>query len=308
MMRFSMASAFLGVLACLIASQASAEESARFHHAHVNALDPQKSVQWYQKFFSAVPVTYNDSVAGVFTDRSFILFNKVDEPAPWKLEQGIYHLGWGGVDGPSDFEWRNEQGVEWETPLSTLGNNYYMYAYGPDKEVVEVWTGFKHHRFGHVHLFADDVNATKNWYKKHLGLAGPEQDAPKPPKAPDGWTPDPDQPFAVFQYMWTSQVSTDNGVTMNIFAKPSTESVVWWNYEEGIDELQPSDGRVIDHIAFSYRDIGPVYERMKADGVEIVRELQDDPELKTRNFFVRGPDKVLVEIIEADPIPEAAWE
>lgn len=308
MLRLSLSATLLALAACLTAPNVSAEESARFHHAHVNAVDPQNSIDWYQKFFSAVPVKYNDSAPGVFTDRSFILFNKVDEPAPWKLEQGIYHLGWGGVDGPSDFKWRNEQGVEWETPLSTLGNNYFMYAYGPDKEVVEVWTGFQHHRFGHVHLFADDVNATKHWYMKHLGLAGPAQDAPKPPKAPDDWEPDPDQPFALFQYMWTSQVSTDNDVTINIFAKPSKESIVWWNYDEGIDELQPSDGRAIDHIAFSYRDIGPVYDRMKADGVEIVRELQEDPELKARNFFVRGPDKVLVEIIEAEPIPEAAWE
>ena len=26
-----------------------------------------------------------------------------------------------------------------------------------------------------------------------------------------------------------------------------------------------------------------------------------------KSFFVRGPDKVLIEIVEADPLPEASW-
>ena len=69
-----------------------------------------------------------------------------------------------------------------------------------------------------------------------------------------------------------------------------------------------SDGRVIDHIAFSFRDIQPVFDKMKANGVEIVKPITEDPELKMKSFFVRGPDQVLVEVIEAKPIPEGVWE
>ena len=190
-------------------SSIAAAEAANFHHIHLNVVDPAKTIDYYKKFFSGVSVSYRGKADAILTDRSFLLLNKVDQPAPWEMVTGIYHIGWGGVDGPSDYEWRNREGVQWETPLTPLGDNYYMYAYGPDKEVVEVWTGFRHHRFGHVHLFADDVNASKNWYRDHLGLTV-SNDRPKPAKAPDDFDREAGPPMSVFQYLWTGSISTDN--------------------------------------------------------------------------------------------------
>lgn len=294
--------------ACLSVHAESEGQSARFHHVHLNVADPAATIAWYSDIFGAVPIKFNGAADALLTGRSFILLNKVAQPAPWKMESGIYHIGWGGVDGPSDFKWRDEQGVQWETPINTLGTNYYMYAFGPDKEVAEIWTGYKHHRFGHVHLFARDVNATKHWYMNHLGLNGPEQDTPKPPKAPDDLEITAENAFAMFRYLWMAAITTDDDITINIFAAPSKDSIVWWNYEEGIETFQPTDGRVIDHIAFSYPSIDAAFERMKAAGVEIVKPIATDPELNLKSFFVRGPDKVLIEIVEAGPIPESSWE
>ena len=42
-----------------------------------------------------------------------------------------------------------------------------MYFWGPDREVVEVYTGSRNHRFEHVHLLATDVNATVQWFIDH---------------------------------------------------------------------------------------------------------------------------------------------
>ncbi len=274
---------------------AYAQESANFHHIHLNVVDPEKTIDYYEQFFSGVRTTYRNTADAILTDRSFLLLNKVDQPPEWKLISAIYHIGWGGVDGPSDFKWRDEEGMSWETPLSSLGDEHYMYAYGPDKEVIEVWTGFHHHRFGHVHLLAEDVNASKNWYVKNLGLKGPP-DRPKPPKAPKEF-----DPALIFQYLWASQVSTDNGVTINIFGKPSEDSVVWWIYGS-LGELVPTDDRVVDHIAFSYPDIAPVFERMKKNGVEIVKPIATQDKYNLKSFFVRGPDKILIEIVEAEPV------
>lgn len=286
------------------------EDSANFHHIRLNVVDPAKSIEYYAKFFSAVPVKYRGIADAVLVDRSFILFNKVDEPAPSKMITAIYHIGWGGVDGPSEFEWRDKLGMKWETPLQTLGNNYYMYAYGPDDEVIEVWTGFtpKHERFGHVHLFSDDVAASHAWYKEHLGLNGPDRVGPKPPSPPADFDPSaPENRLGIFRFLWSSQVSTDNDVAINIFAKPSDDTINWWNYGP-IDELVATDGRVINHIAFSFRDIEPVLERMKADGVEIVDGIKMREDFGFKSFFVRGPDKILIEILEEEPIPQGAWE
>jgi len=94
-------------------------------------------------------------------------------------------------------------------------------------------------------------------------------------------------------------------IRFNIFGNPK-QPVFWWSGDL-IPEFKNTEGHVIDHIAFSYPDIEPVFERMKADGVEIVKEIAWDDKLKMKSFFVRAPDGVLVEIVEADPIPDSSW-
>ena len=48
--------------------------------------------------------------------------------------------------------------------------------------------------------------------------------------------------------------------------------------EEVGEDMGVTDGTAIDHIAFSYRDLRPVYERMVAAGVEVVRPIATSPE------------------------------
>lgn len=293
--------AFILAVTFMVALGAQAQQSANFHHIHLNVVDPEKTIKYYEKFFDGVRTKYRGEADAILTDRSFLLLNKVDKPAPWKMNNSIYHIGWGGVDGPSDYAWRDKLGMKWESELASLGAEHYMYAYGPDNEVIEVWTGFRHHRFGHVHLFAEDVNGTKNWYKEHLGLAA-SPDSRQPAKAPKDF----DQ-ARVFQYLWTGQVSTDNGVTINVFGKPSEDTINWWNYD-AIGDLEKTDGRVIDHIAFSYPDIDPVFDRMKKSGVEIVAPIKVEGKYKVKSFFVRGPDGILIEIVEANAVLGGAHE
>ena len=48
---------------------------------------------------------------------------------------------------------------------------------------------------------------------------------------------------------------------------------------------------------------------MKKEGVEIVDGIKTRKEYGgMKSFFVRGPEKVLIEIVEAKPIPEGIWE
>jgi hypothetical protein len=71
--------------------------------------------------------------------------------------------------------------------------------------------------------------------------------------------------------------------------------------------FQPTRGTPVDHIAFSYENITPVFERMKAAGENIVEPITDRPEQGFKSFMVMGPDNVLMEIVEAQPIPDGLW-
>lgn len=278
-------------------SWAEDAEPARFHHVHLNVTDVAKSMRYYARVFGATPIKFRHVADAMFTERSFILFNSVSDPADPTLNTGIWHIGWGGVDVKNEYEWWKKEGVEFHTPLSPLPgvDNYYMYFSGPDKEVIEVNT-MGHHRFGHVHLFADDVNVTTDWYAKHLGLKPRRANVLKA-------TGDPN----TFAGIWMNAFRCDN-VNLIVFGKPDwDESPRWWP-NAPLKKIQPTKGRPIDHVAFSYRRIEPVFDRMKAAGVEIVEPITARESYGMKSFFVLAPDHVLIEIVEAKPIPEGLWD
>jgi catechol 2,3-dioxygenase-like lactoylglutathione lyase family enzyme len=275
-----------------------ADEPAHFHHVRLNVTDVDKSIRFYARVFGAVPVKFQGVADALFTERSFILFNQVSQPPPSDLTSAIWHIGWGGVDVKSEYEWWKKHGVTIHTPLSPLPgqDNYYFYVSGPNKELIEINT-MGHHRFAHVHLFATDVNETTNWYAKHLGLEPRRK----------GSVPKPAGDMSTLLGIWMNFLPCDN-VNIIVFGKPDRDPPPAWWRDPPLRTLQPTQGRVIDHLAFSYRAIQPVYERMKQAGVKIVRPIAVDKALKLKSFYVLAPDDVLVEIVEAKPLPEGVWE
>jgi catechol 2,3-dioxygenase-like lactoylglutathione lyase family enzyme len=274
------------------------ERRARFHHVRLNVTNVDESIRFYSRVFGAVPIKFHGVADALFTERSYILFNKVTDPPAADLTSGIWHIGWGGVDVKNEYEWWKERGVDIHTPLSPLPgqDNYYFYLRGPDKELIEINT-MGHHRFGHVHLFASDVNETTRWYAQHLGLI-PQRPIP---------VPNPDGDMQTLRTIWLNSFRCDN-VTLIVFGKPDRDPPPPWWPDPPLREIQPTQGRPIDHIAFSYREIGPVFQRMREAGVKIVQPIQVQESLKLKSFFVLAPDNVLVEIVESKPIPEGIWD
>ncbi len=294
--RFLPFAIFAFALGCVASRALHAQDSARFHHVRLNVTDVARSKAFYSRVFGAVPVAFRGNLDAVFTERSFILFNSVATPPSSALTSSIWHIGWGGVDVRNEYAWWKDK-VDIHTPLRPLPgpDNYYFYISGPDKELIEINT-MGHHRFAHVHLFATDVNATTRWYADHLGLA---------PRSPS--VPKPDGDMETLQGIWMNFIRCDN-VLMIIFGKPDRDPPPSWWADPPLRDFAPTKGRPIDHLAFSYRAIEPVHERMKAAGAEIVQPISVDGKFGHRSFYVLAPDKVLVEIVEAKPIPEAIWE
>ncbi len=280
-----------------ILTKAEESEPASFHHVRLNVTDPAESIKFYERVFGAVPVKYHGVADALFVERSFILLNKVDTQPVSTLNTGIWHIGWGGVDVKNEYEWWKARGVEFHTPLSPLPgrDNFYMYISGPNKELIEINT-MGHHRFAHVHLFATDVNETAGWYARHLGLKPRRDNVPKPKGD-----------MSTLGGIWMNFIQCDN-VSIIIFGKPDQEPPPFWWPDPRLKELEPTQGRPIDHVAFSYRKIEPVLERMKGAGVEIVQPITFDEQLKMKSFSVMGPDKVLIEFVEEKPIPEGIWD
>ena len=264
--------------------------AAHFHHVHLNVTDPKATIAFYKKFFGANEVRYRGLSDGLFSEKSFILLTKVATPPPIGLGTSLWHIGWAGVDGESEFAWRTKEGIGVQTPITPFGSNYYMYFWGPDREVIEIWTASKNHRFEHVHLLASNLNSTLGWFHDHLGLA------PLLPTAEK------------VTGVETNYIRVDN-VSISVMETPSKGQPrpSWWPAEVG-DTFPVTDGTVIDHIAFSFVDIKPVLRRMQSTAVTLVRPIERSREYGLTSFFVRGPDGLLVEIVEEAPVPEGVWQ
>lgn len=257
-----------------------AGERAHFHHVRLNVADPQASIDFYRRVLGAVPIQFNNRAPALFTERSFILFNQVDEPVLSNLATTIWHIGWSHTDGPGHYRWLQGQDVEFHQHVTELGPWHYMYFYGPDRELIEVYTGSQNHRFEHVHLLSTDVQATKEWFAEHLNLYLDEG----------------------FQIPRGPTMRIDN---LNLIIFPNDER---YERPEAEGEMKPTELSTIAHIAFSFRDLDAAFARVSSNGVEIVSPPAINEPHGLNSFFVRGPDNLLVEFVQARPIPEAGWE
>ena len=274
------------------------QNAAHFHHVHLNVTNPETTLDFYDKFFGANRISYRGKSKALFTERSFILLDSVKVKPSSNLGSSLWHIGWAGVDGYSEFQWRVEEGVEVQTPLTKFipdpsrpqDTTHYMYFWGPDRELIEIYTGSRNHRFEHVHLLATNIEKTTSWFKDHLGL-----------------TPFFEKAIS-FYGMLLNIIRVDN-VNIIIFAKPSPDAEiaalpneVW--PKEG---FKATEGTAIDHIGFSYASIEPILTRMKSSGLLIVRDIKTDTKHGLTGFFVRGPDSLLIEIVKEKPVPEGVW-
>jgi catechol 2,3-dioxygenase-like lactoylglutathione lyase family enzyme len=267
----------------LIFAASVSAQSAHFHHVHLNVVDPASTIEFYRNFFGAVQVMYRGKAPALFTERSFILMDQVDERAPSSMDSALWHIGWSGIDGSSEFEWRKDAGIDVHTPASPLGTETFMYFYGPDRELVEVFTGQRNHRFEHLHVNSSSLEETIDWFAKHLGLKA------------DG---EPEEFFGTrMNYLLLDNINITSFQAINPDERPDYLPKV----------TRPQRGTVIDHIAFSYQDIDPVQARMEYD-IPGTSAIGIDQRYGIRRFFVPGPDGLNIEIVEEKPIPEGIWE
>ncbi|WP_197482128.1 VOC family protein [Polaribacter atrinae] len=258
-----------------------------FHHIHLNVTDRDSTIAYYQKYFGATQIKYRERVDALYTEKSFLLMNLVDIAPPTHLGSSLWHIGWSGVDGQSEFDWRVNEGIAVHTNITPLGDNFWMYFLGPEKEVIEVYTGNKNHRFEHIHLLSSDVDKTMNWFESNLGFLPVYKEAKQ-------WQNN--------ELRWKWNLLTVNNINIIVFGKP-VEEESWWSNEE----IKPTDGSSIDHIGFSTENIEFLMKKMKSDGLDIVHNIKIDSIHGMKSFFVRGPDSLLVEIVEEKPIPEGIW-
>ncbi len=276
------------MLAGLLAQQ----PAARFHHVHVNSVDPKASAKFYASKFEADKGEFA-GIDGVWAYKSWILFKKAQAAAPHEITSAIWHIGWGAEDMPAEYAKQVASGTRFETPITDIsdlagrppGQFFFAYVDGPDHELIELNTS-AHHHFGHVHLLSEDPVAAGDWYQNHLGIPVRSRQT----KTQIYHKMDRDFPVGPASFLQADHVSM-------IIYPVGYARVQWPELWKDRNSFEPTRGRAIDHIGFSVDDLAVTLDRLRGEGVNVLEGIRTIAG-GTRIAFIEGPDKIWIELVE----------
>ena len=246
----------------------------RFHHVHLNAVNPAASIQFYSTHFKSEKATFAGMDA-IRTPNGWLLFNKTADAPINGTDAGLWHIGWGSSDTKSQYDRLLAMGTRFGPNLTEIKSavdprqRYFVYAHGPADESIEIFAESGGDEFEHIHLRAADIVAAEQWYVIHLGATN----------APPVGGP-ATQPTGVVPPAWIDHVA---------FRFQRTP---------GRATFESSRGRVFDHVAFSVDNLEQTLARFQKEGVRVVEAPHTILGGALRSAFIEAPDSVQIELVE----------
>jgi catechol 2,3-dioxygenase-like lactoylglutathione lyase family enzyme len=286
---FRIRSVAIFVLSTNVLAQTVAD--AHFHHLHLNATDPKADIEFYTTKFDAEDGSFKGLMDAIWAQKGWILVQKVASAPPSEVVSTIWHFGWGAEDMKATYQRQLDSGTRFATPITDIsdigggppntGRFFYAYVLGPDGALIELNTA-THHSFGHIHLLSADPVAAGEWYAKHFGVK-----ARSSPQV---------HMYRDVQIGPSASFMMDN---VNVIIYPmeyaiSSHMPGWENRKT----LEPTKGRVVDHIGVSVPSLDDAMAKLRKEGVTITDEPKSIAGGRVKFAFIEGPDKMRIEIIE----------
>jgi catechol 2,3-dioxygenase-like lactoylglutathione lyase family enzyme len=265
----------------------------RFHHVHLNSVNPEAAIDFYAAHFNAARDRFLGKLPAVRAQEKWLLFNKVSRPPAWPVVSALYHIGWGAPDMQATYRRLVDRGVRFETPLTDIaqvleapaGRAFFAYVDGPDHALIEI-NGARDDSFQHVHFLSADPVTTGQWYLKHFNASSTNPNPSREPRTHNG--------LQIYPFMGADL----DGIRFYWYPKAFGQGSypdAW----KGRSDFASSRGRVIDHIAFSVDRLDRAVAQLEADGVKVLQRPKQTPDRLIRSAFVAAPDGVELEIVEA---------
>jgi catechol 2,3-dioxygenase-like lactoylglutathione lyase family enzyme len=298
------------------------ETPPRFHHLHLNSVDPDAAIEFYTRQFpSTEKGEWGGLPALLSPNNAMILFTKVAAPPAMTPPSAIWHFGWHVPDVRGNIERFKARSEVKLLPLYTpddhvlINSDFYpgpaggapgltlaqiaeakasgaqpkrgggfVYMVGPEGALVEFVGDHPKERFDHVHMWQEDVPAALDWYQKHLNAT-----------VRPGVTPPPAGTKRGAERSWPSLDREGTyrepraGVTFG-------DIVLTWYANQWDTPLVSSRGQLQDHIAFAVTDLDAWVAKLRDEGVTFTEQeyrLGD-----TRAVMIEGPSREALELLE----------
>lgn len=323
----------VSILVCWVSVDAQTQSlpPPKFHHLHLNSVDPDAAIAFYIKEFpSTSKTTWEGMPALASPDNVLIVFNKVTRPPQADPNITAYwHFGWnvgdslkryqvfrahgvlapfytddqGDFVGISSDTYPNPPGVAGRTRAQmaeAIAQNLQPthragngYLLGPDGAFIE-YTNSQAERFDHVHMWEENPVCAQLWYQTHL-----EGTPRRTGRAGDDAAPAPTeatckQPRGV-EPSWPSL--NKEGTYRFPTAGVSFSGVAMNSYpNQGRRPLETTRGHLMDHVGLSVTDLDAWVAKLKGEGVTFLEQPHKLGE--TRAAMIEGPSREAIELVE----------
>jgi catechol 2,3-dioxygenase-like lactoylglutathione lyase family enzyme len=323
-MRKMLAACVLAVVSGTLRAQVPAVEvvppGVRFHHVHLNSVNPAAAAAYYPRAFTtSVRTTFNGYEAVRTVNGPYLLFTKVNAPPPTQPQSAIWHFGWNTPDSRAYLErfhalrldvapmYADPESTVVEISSDVLGNfpttarlaelraqgaqparvGGFQYLRGPDGALVENAGNFPPAEyFNHVHLFHEDPACAQLWYATHLGIGAGARGRGAPITADNCKRPYEEVTWPAFDKV---------GMVRNPAGAVPVSDMASILIRPRHGPYVSPRGQIVDHFALSVPDLDAVVARLKRDGVKLTEEIHRWG--TTRAAMIEGPDLVAIELV-----------
>jgi hypothetical protein len=306
----------------------------RFHHLHLNSVDPNAAIDFYvRQFPSTSKTTWGGLPALSSPNNVLVLFNKVDKPPATSPQTAIWHFGWyvadvrknrdtylarpdmkllplytteeGGSVWISTDTWPGRDGVlgltraqiadAKQTGVQPTRKGGFAYMSGPDDAIIEYMQDPTAERMNHVHFIHEQPYCAQLWYQKHLNATVLK---PRP------GTPAADAPPRTEANckVERSPDPTWPALEPQGFIRVPSAGIAFGDVtfpsymRQGDAPLVPTRGHLYDHIALSVTDLDAWVAKLRQEGVTFLEQPYRLGD--TRAVMIEGPSREAIELVE----------
>jgi catechol 2,3-dioxygenase-like lactoylglutathione lyase family enzyme len=298
----------------------------RFHHLHLNSVNPDAAIDFYTKQFpSTVKATFAGAPA-LKAGNVWVLFTKVNAPPLLQPLTAFWHFGWhvvdvrenlktyqqrkevkllplyttdeGGFVYVSSDTWPGTGGVLGLTKpqiaeaksngVKAAGGAGFAYLAGPDGAIIEYQGNMPAERFNHVHMYHEDPFCSQLWYQKHLGATVATGRGPQRTEANCKVDRGADKSWPALE---------KEGMFRIPAAPVAFDDVALNSYmNPGDKPLAGTRGHLMDHIGLSVSDLDAWIAKLRAQGVKFLEQPYKVGDM--RALMIEGPSREAIELIE----------
>jgi hypothetical protein len=306
-------------------------DTPRFHHLHLNSVDPEAAIDFYLQQFNATSrTTWAGAPALSSPNEVLILFARVAEPPAVEPDTAIWHFGWHvtdvrgcmamfdardgvnllplhtgdgeGVVFISSDTWPGAGGLLGRTRVQieeakatglepTRGGGF-AYVQGPDRAIVEYAGNYPTQRFNHVHMWQEDPLCAELWYQHHL------QADPLPRRSGPGAASTALDDCRVARGAERSFPALEPAGTYRTPSGGVAFGDVWlpWYMRQGEAPLVGTRGHLYDHFALGVASFDAWVAKLTDEGVVFLTHPYSLGD--TRAVMISGPSDEAIELVD----------